>query len=108
MWASRSCARSSGTVGLKSSSCPSARVFASRFFQTSPHGLGPCASLSLRLHQAVKTSKLSNVLGTHRKGAARWAALFPASLRDRLEAHLQRQLHDAHRRVEPEEVSIRA
>ncbi len=33
---------------------------------------GPCASLSLHLHQAVKrtfTSKLSNMLGTHKKGA---------------------------------------
>jgi hypothetical protein len=32
---------------------------------------GPCASLSLRLHQAVKrtfTSKRSNMLGTHTKG----------------------------------------
>jgi len=32
---------------------------------------GPCASLSLHLHQAVKrtfTSKLSNMLGTHKKG----------------------------------------
>jgi hypothetical protein len=33
---------------------------------------GPCASLSLHLHQAVKrtfTSKLSNMLGTHKKAA---------------------------------------
>src|SRR6266699_367840 len=33
--------------------------------------LGPCASLSLRLHQAVKrtfTSKLSNMLGTQQEG----------------------------------------
>jgi hypothetical protein len=33
--------------------------------------LGPCVSLSLHLHQAVKrtfTSKLSNVLGTHKQG----------------------------------------
>src|ERR1700756_2559310 len=33
----------------------------------------PCASLSLHLHQAVKrtfTSKLSNMLGTHKIGAA--------------------------------------
>src|SRR5271170_6957513 len=35
--------------------------------------LGPCALLSLRLHQAVKrtfTSKLSNMLGTQKKGAS--------------------------------------
>src|SRR5205814_6425014 len=35
--------------------------------------LSPCASLSLRLHQAVKrtfTSKLSNLLGTQQMGAA--------------------------------------
>src|SRR6202795_1612918 len=33
--------------------------------------LGPCASLSLHVHHAVKrtfTSKLSNMLGTHEKG----------------------------------------
>jgi hypothetical protein len=33
--------------------------------------LSPCALLSLHLHQAVKrtfTSKLSNMLGTHKKG----------------------------------------
>jgi hypothetical protein len=38
--------------------------------------LGPCASLSLRLHQAVKrtfTSKLSNLLDTQKKGA-HWQA----------------------------------
>src|SRR5260370_41784397 len=36
-----------------------------------PSRFGPCASLSLRLHQTVKrtfTSKLSNMLGTHKKG----------------------------------------
>src|SRR6266852_564933 len=48
MWASRSHARSPGTVGLKSSSCPSARVFAPRFFQTSPRG----SVLALRYHFA--------------------------------------------------------
>jgi hypothetical protein len=39
--------------------------------------LGPCASLSLRLHQAVKrtfTSKLSNMLGTQARGADRLSA----------------------------------
>jgi len=38
--------------------------------------LSPCASLSLRLHQAVKrtfTSKLSNMLGTHQKGRPDWS-----------------------------------
>ncbi len=35
-----------GTVGLQSSSCPSARVFAPRFFQTSPRG----SALTLRYH----------------------------------------------------------
>ena len=37
---------------------------------------GPCASLSLHLHQAVKrtfTSKLSNMLGTHKKGRSHGA-----------------------------------
>ena len=37
----------------------------------------PCASLSLRLHQAVKgtfTPKLSNMLGTPKKGAGAWPA----------------------------------
>ena len=37
---------------------------------------GPCALLSLRLHQAVKrtfTSKLSNMLGTQKKGCSRSA-----------------------------------
>src|ERR1700691_4111048 len=38
MWASRSLARSPGTVGFKSSSCPSARVFSTRLFQTSRGG----------------------------------------------------------------------
>src|ERR1017187_9222478 len=38
MWASQSCARSPGTVGLISSSCPSAPAVAPRFFQTSPRG----------------------------------------------------------------------
>src|SRR5437016_14497239 len=41
--------------------------------------LGPCASLSLRLHQAVKrtfTSKLSNLLGTQQKGGRRSCRLF--------------------------------
>jgi len=36
-----------------------------------PSRFGPCASLSLRLHQTVKrtfTSKLSNMLGTHKSG----------------------------------------
>ena len=37
VWASRSFARSRGTVGLKSSSCPSARVFAPRFLQVPSH-----------------------------------------------------------------------
>jgi hypothetical protein len=43
---------------------------------------GPCALLSLRLHQAVKrafTSKLSNMLGTHKKGAPFRAPLIAAS-----------------------------
>ena len=35
---SRSIARSSNTVGLKSGSCPSARVFGPRFLQTPPRG----------------------------------------------------------------------
>ena len=37
--------------------------------------LGPCASLSLHVHHAVKrtfTSKLSNMLGTLKKGPALW------------------------------------
>src|SRR5438477_6140015 len=41
--------------------------------------LSPCASLSLRLHQAVKrtfTSKLSNLLGTQQKGGRRSCRLF--------------------------------
>src|SRR3984885_6475850 len=44
--------------------------------------LSPCASLSLRLHQAVNrtfTSKLSNMLGTHKKGRPRRVALFAAN-----------------------------
>ena len=55
---------------LISGSCSSARVFALRFFQASPHGewlFHPCASLSLLLYQDVKrtsTFKLSNMLGT--------------------------------------------
>src|SRR5436190_11341137 len=36
MWASRSYARSPGTVCLGSGSCTSARTFAPRFFQTPP------------------------------------------------------------------------
>jgi hypothetical protein len=39
--------------------------------------LGPCASLSLHLHQAVKrtfTSKLANMLGTQKKRLAARAA----------------------------------
>src|SRR6202041_624899 len=48
MWASRSVARSPGNVGLLSSSCPSARVFATRFFQTLPRG----SALALCYHFA--------------------------------------------------------
>src|SRR5580698_5836926 len=48
MWASRFVARSPGTVGLQSGSCSSARVFAPRFFQTSPRG----SVLALRYHFA--------------------------------------------------------
>src|SRR5712671_1881643 len=36
---------------LVSGFCSSARTFASRFLQTSPRGDGPCASLTLHLHQ---------------------------------------------------------
>src|SRR5260221_11477588 len=64
--------------------CPLARLrrpqiqflsIGSRVFSTLLSDLtsrfGPCASLSLHLHQAVKRtfpSKLSNMLGTHKKG----------------------------------------
>src|SRR6185437_3216759 len=48
MWASRSFARSPGTVGLLSSFCSSARVFAPRFFQTAPRG----SALALCYHFA--------------------------------------------------------
>src|SRR6202166_5422829 len=78
MWASRSYARSPGTVGLKSSSCPSARVFATLLSDLTSR-FGPCASLSLHLHQAVKrtfTSKLSNMLGTHKKSLLGEQAFF--------------------------------
>src|SRR5260370_9977017 len=46
----------------------------------------PCASLSLRLHQAVKRafpSKLSNMLGTHEKGTGLPAPACLFSLRTR-------------------------
>src|SRR5260370_21954625 len=42
-----------------------------------PSRFGPCASLSLRLHQTVKrtlTSKLSNMLGTYTTGVQRRGA----------------------------------
>jgi hypothetical protein len=48
--------------------------------------LSPCASLSLRLHQAVKrtfTSKLSNMLGTPQKRARLRTGLSPCPLRVR-------------------------
>jgi len=43
----------------------SARVFAPRFFQTSPRG-SPCASLTLHLHQVARglSPQLSDMLGT--------------------------------------------
>jgi hypothetical protein len=46
IWASRSFARSPGTVCVESSSCPSAPAFAPRFFQTPPHD----DALALRYH----------------------------------------------------------
>src|SRR6266699_11417 len=55
--------------------------------------LGPCASLSLRLHQAVKrtfTSKLSNLLGTQEKARA---ASHPGGIREKkidLTSHARR------------------
>src|SRR6266481_2366814 len=56
MWASRSLARSPGTVGLISSSCSSARVFAPRFFQTSPR------DDDLALHKPFSSFKMGRGL----------------------------------------------
>jgi hypothetical protein len=56
---------------LPSGSCALARAFAPRFLQTRLTTT-PCASLSLHLYQVVKrtfTFKLSNMLGTQKKGA---------------------------------------
>src|ERR1017187_4364814 len=56
MWASQSCARSPGTVGLISSSCPSAPVFSPRFFQTAPR------DAALALHYPFSSIKMGRGL----------------------------------------------
>src|SRR6266853_3396479 len=70
----RSLARSSDAVGLKSSSCPSARIFASRYLQTPPHG----DALALRYlsppsgWDGTCTRQLPNMRGVPKKGPHEW------------------------------------
>jgi hypothetical protein len=66
MWASRSFARSPGTVGLKSGSCPSARVFAPRFSRRHLAFHKPFSSIKM----GRGLSPPSDMLGTQRKRAA--------------------------------------
>ena len=70
--ASRSFARSPGTVCLRSGSCTSARTFAPPFFQTSRHRYALALRYHFTLHQVVKgtsTPELSNMLGTQKFAA---------------------------------------
>src|SRR5512136_94157 len=75
-----------------SGSCSSARAFASTLLSDISSRIRPCASLSLRLHQAVKgtfTLELLDMLGTHAQAQGRaacsappaapgWASLLPS------------------------------
>ena len=71
VWTSRPFARSSDAVGLISGSCPSARVFAPRFLQTSPHD----DALALRYHcspsgceEDLHLQAVNHARRTHGKG----------------------------------------
>src|SRR5947207_5975953 len=94
MRTSRSLARSSDAVGLKSGSCPSARIFAPRFLQTPPHG----DALALRYPSPPSgwdgtfTRQLPNMHGVPTKEASRLTGLFQYELRGLSEMSQRRTL----------------
>src|SRR5881392_454307 len=81
MRTSRSLARSSDAVGLKSGSCPSARIFAPRFLQTPPHD----DALALRYPSppsgwdGTSTRQLPNLHGYNEKARDPGPVLFDSN-----------------------------
>src|SRR5436190_5796749 len=92
MWASRSYARSPGTVCLGSGSCTSARAFAPRFFQTPPRDDALALRYdftSIRLSKGLSPSSCRTCSAHTAKGRSLRTALIESLLLTCLFADLQ-------------------